>query len=125
MGLLGVVDGLLQQYGYVALLLILFLDSAGVPWPTEATLVATGVYAHTGQIHPVLAFVSALGGAAMGSSLSYYLGLKMGPSLMQRIARIFRLTPQQLGKVDEWFAKHGHRAVLFGRMVPFVRNLCG
>lgn len=125
MGLLGVVQLLLQQYSYVALLLILFLDSAGVPWPTEATLVATGVYAQTGQIHPLLAFVSALGGAAVGSSLSYYLGLKIGPSLMQRIASIFRLTPQHLAKVDEWFAKHGHRAVLVGRMVPFVRNLSG
>jgi membrane protein DedA with SNARE-associated domain len=126
MGHLGVVDMLLQQYSYAALLLILFLDSAGVPWPTEATLVLAGaVAAHTGRIHPLLACVAALGGAALGSSLSYYLGRKMGPSLMQRIAGVFRLTPQHLAKVDEWFAKYGHRAVLVGRMVPFVRNFCG
>jgi membrane protein DedA with SNARE-associated domain len=126
MGHLGVVDMLLQQYSYAALLLILFLDSAGVPWPTEATLVLAGaVSAHTARIHPLLAILSALGGAAVGSSLSYYLGRKMGPSLMQRIAGVFRLTPQHLAKVDEWFAKYGHRAVFVGRMVPFVRNLCG
>jgi membrane protein DedA with SNARE-associated domain len=123
---LGVVQTLLRQYSFAALVLILFLDSSGVPWPTEATLVATGVAVQTtGHPNVLLAWLSGLIGAAMGSSLSYYLGRKLGPTLMNRIAAVFHLTPQHLAKVDEWFTKYGHRAVFFGRLIPFVRNLAG
>lgn len=123
MGVLAIVHLLLQQYGYAALVLILFLDSIGVPWPTEATLVVTGAAAQVRQL-PLL-WAASVSGSTLGSSLSYYLGKRMGPSLMQRIARVLRLTPEQLDRVDGWFAKHGHRAVFFGRLVPFVRNLAG
>lgn len=116
---------LLGSYGYAALVLILALDSSGVPWPTEATLVVTGGLASRGGINVFLAYLASLVGAGLGSTLSYYLGRKMGPALMRRIASWFRLTPQQLDKVDLWFAKHGHRAVFFGRLVPFVRNFTG
>lgn len=119
------IEGLLQDYGYIALVTILILDSCGVPWPTEATLVLTGAAASQGLIHPLLAGAAALTGAAAGSSLSYYLGMRLGPRLMQQIGSFFRLTPDKMAKVDRWFAKHGHRAVFFGRLVPFVRCFTG
>lgn len=117
---------ILDAYGYVALLVILFLDSSGVPWPTEATLVAAAVAAHSSSnLNVVLEWTSSLAGAAAGSTLSYYLGRRMGPALMQRIGQAFRLSPATMDKVDAWFAKHGHNAVFFGRMIPFVRNFTG
>jgi membrane protein DedA with SNARE-associated domain len=122
---LGLGEELLQTYGYAALVVILFLDSVGVPWPTEATLVVTGVAARAGHLSFPGALLSVLSGAALGSTLSYYLGRRIGPALMRRVGAFFRLTPAQLEKVDIWFAKHGHRAVFFGRLVPFVRNLTG
>jgi membrane protein DedA with SNARE-associated domain len=122
---LGVVQTLLQTYGYTALILVLFLDSSGVPWPTEATLAAAGYFARSGHLNVFLAGVSGLAGAALGSALSYHLGRRMGPALMRRIMSFFRLSAEQIDKTDQWFAKHGHRAVFFGRMVPFVRNFTG
>lgn len=119
------IEGLLLDYGYIALVMIMILDSCGVPWPTEATLVLTGAAASEGMIHPLLAAAAALIGAAAGSSLSYYLGMRLGPKLMQRIGAFFRLTPARLEKVDTWFARHGHRAVFFGRLIPFVRCFTG
>lgn len=114
----------LNTYGYAALVLILFLDAIGVPWPTEATLVAMGAASHD-LLRLLLIWLGGLTGAAMGCTISYYLGRRMGPSLMRRIAKFFRLKPEHMEKVDEWFAHHGHRAVFFGRLVPFVRNFTG
>jgi membrane protein DedA with SNARE-associated domain len=121
---LGLAEALLEQYGYVALLIILFLDSAGVPWPTEATLVIAGSAAKS-PLLVLLAGLSSLAGAAVGCSLSYYLGRRIGPSLMQRVGAFFRLSPATLQKVDDWFERHGHRAVFYGRFIPFVRSLIG
>ncbi|HWI60547.1 MAG TPA: DedA family protein [Symbiobacteriaceae bacterium] len=120
-----IVQSLLETYGYAALVLILLLDSSGVPWPTEATLVVAGIAAHQGNLNIGLDLVAVLAGAAGGSSLSYYLGRRMGPSLMRRIAAFFHLSDETMVKVDAWFARHGHRAVFFGRLVPFVRNFTG
>lgn len=129
---MGVVQLLLHKYGYLALVLILALDSSGVPWPTELTLAAAGAGAQEGVLPNLLgvpnfvwAWTSSLVGASMGSSLSYYLGRRMGPKLMRRIAGFFHLSSDHMDKVDQWFEKHGHRAVFFGRLVPFVRNFTG
>lgn len=123
---MGVVQTLLHTYGYAALILVLLLDSSGVPWPTEATLVAAGAFfGQHSALSVLLVGVSSLTGAACGSALSYYLGRRMGPALMHRIMVFFRLSSEQIDKVDQWFATHGHRAVFFGRMVPFVRNFTG
>lgn len=122
----GVTQALLHDYGYLALIVILTLDASGVPWPTEATLVAAGVaFGEGGPIKVVLAGLSSLGGAALGSVFSYYLGRRMGPALMRRIMGFFRLSAETMDKVDAWFEKYGHRAVFFGRMIPFVRNFTG
>ncbi|HYF92205.1 MAG TPA: DedA family protein [Symbiobacteriaceae bacterium] len=120
-----IVQSLLETYGDIALVVILFLDSSGVPWPTEATLVVAGIAARNGSLNIFAAFASVLGGAALGSTLSYYLGRRMGPALMRKIAAFFRLSDDTMAKVDDWFEKHGHRAVFFGRLVPFVRNFTG
>lgn len=122
---MGVVQLLLQDYGVVALVLILFLDGAGVPWPTEATLVLAGVAIRAGHLELPLVLASSLAGAAMGSALSYYLGRRMGQRLLQSVAALFRIGPQHLEKMDEWFVRYGEKAVFFGRFIPFVRNLVG
>lgn len=122
----GVTQALLHDYGYFALILILTLDASGVPWPTEATLVMAGVaFGEGGWLKVLLAGLSSLGGAALGSAFSYYLGRRMGPALMRRIMAFFRLSNETMDKVDAWFEKYGHRAVFFGRMIPFVRNFTG
>lgn len=119
-----IVQSLLETYGYLALVVILFLDSVGVPWPTEATLVVAGIAFHN-PVSLLFAFLSVLAGAAGGCTVSYYLGRRMGPKLMRRIAGFFRLSDETMQKVDDWFERHGHRAVFFGRLVPFVRNFTG
>ena len=116
---------LVQHYGFLFLLAVLFADSAGVPWPTEATLVIAGVAIHRGAIHPLLALLGSLTGAGLGSSLSYYLGMRMGPALLRRIGRFFHLGQEHLARVDAWFEKYGDKAVFLGRFIPFVRNLAG
>jgi len=122
---LSIVQGLLKEYGYAALVVVLLLDSSGVPWPTEATLVVAGVAARNGHFSFAFAVLASAFGSALGSSLSYYLGRRMGPTLMRRIAYFFRLTPEHLDKVDAWFKRYGDKAAFFGRFIPFVRNFTG
>lgn len=122
---MGVIEALLGQYGYAALLLIMLLDSSGVPWPTEATLVLTGAAAQAGHLNLWLAGAAAMAGATLGSTFSYLVGRKFGDRVMRRVASFFYLTPARMDRVEAWFARHGHRAVFFARLVPFARCFAG
>ncbi len=84
-----------------------------------------GVAARNGHFNLALAVAASAFGSALGSALSYYLGRRMGPKLMRRIAQFFRLTPEHMDKVDAWFKRYGDKAVFFGRFIPFVRNFSG
>lgn len=122
---MAIVEGLLREYGYAALLVILFLDGSGIPWPTEATLVLTGVAAKAGHLNLLTAFGMSLAGGVLGSTFSYVVGRRLGPSFLRSLLKAFMLSPQYIDKVDTWFDKYGDRAVFFGRFIPFVRVLLG
>lgn len=122
---MGVIETLLEQYGYAALVVIMLLDSSGVPWPTEATLVLTGAAAQAGHLNLWVAGASSLGGAALGCTFSYLIGRRLGDRVTRRIAAFFHLTPERMNEVDAWFAMHGHRTVFFARLFPFVRCFAG
>lgn len=119
---MGSVREVLSQYGYVAVFAILFFDSIGVPLPTELSLLVSGYLVHLGDFHFGPTIAVAWAGSLSGSTVSYLLGRRLGPTVMERIARVFRLTPEHLTRANEWFARHGHKAVLFARFIPVVRN---
>lgn len=116
---------LLREYGYLALLITLFLDGSGLPWPTEATLVLGGLAVKAGHLTWPLTWGAALLGAAAGSAFSYYLGARLGHEFLRSIFSTLHMPSSTLDKVDEWFERHGERAVFFARFVPFVRVLVG
>jgi membrane-associated protein len=59
-------------------------------------------------------------GAFLGNVAGYEIGRKVGPPLFDRDGRI--LKRQYLSKTQEFFEKHGNKALVIGRFVPFVRT---
>lgn len=118
-------DLLLREYGTLGLLLILFLDGSGIPWPTEATLVMAGVAIRTQHLHPLLAYGAAVLGGVGGSMVSYSLGRLLGRRFLERIFSVTRLPKNLIAQGESWFLTHGERAVFFARFIPFVRVFIG
>lgn len=116
---------LVREYGYLSLLITLFLDGSGLPWPTEATLVLAGLAVKAGHMRWFLSWGAALLGGTAGSALSYYLGARLGHDSLRNLMGTLRLPASTLDKVDAWFERHGDRAVFFARFIPFVRVLVG
>lgn len=116
---------LVREYGYLSLLITLFLDGSGLPWPTEATLVLAGLAVKAGHMTWLLSWGAALLGGTAGSALSYYLGARLGHDALRNLIGTLRMPVSTLDKVDAWFERHGDRAVFFARFIPFVRVLVG
>lgn len=116
----------LGPWGYVVVFLGAALESAaflGLLVPGESLVIVSGVLAAAGlfELPTLIAAVSA--GAVIGDSIGYELGRRLGrPWLLRRGARLgFRR--ERIAAVDEFFTRHGGKAVLIGRFIGFLRAL--
>lgn len=115
-------------YGYVAIFLLMVLESACIPIPSEVTMLFGGALASAGfvsggtQLNLVaVALVGALGNL-VGSWLAYGVGYVGGRPLIDRWGRYLLLRPHEIDRAHQWFERYGQRAVFLGRLLPVVRT---
>jgi membrane protein DedA with SNARE-associated domain len=108
-------------------LLVIGLESMGIPLPGELTLVSAALLAASGVFSPWYVAVGAATGAIVGDSIGYTIGRRGGRPLLERLGRRFpkHLGPPHLARAERTFAKWGMWAVFFGRFVALLRILAG
>src|SRR4051812_11491569 len=97
------------------------LESAGVPLPGETILLASGALVQQGYLD--LGDVVAFGvlGATIGDQIGYWVGRKGGRPSVLRWGRYILITPERLGYAEEFFERHGGKAVFLARFVWGLR----
>ena len=110
------------DYGYQAIFVLMVLESALIPIPSEVTMVFGGFLVSRGDLS--FFWVGMLGTLAnvVGSWLAYWLGLKGGRPLVERWGKYVFLRPHEIDRAEAWFAKHGEAAVFVSRLLPVVRT---
>ena len=114
---------LLSVYGYLAVGLVVGLESTGVPLPGETTLLTAAIYAGTTHrlgIAPVV--LAAATGAVLGDNLGFLLGREFGYRLLLRHGRSIGLTERRLKLGQYLFLRHGGKVVFFGRFTALLRT---
>jgi membrane protein DedA with SNARE-associated domain len=113
---------LLDQWGYPIVSLFVGIESSGVPFPGETTLLIAAVYAGTGHHLSIFwIIVAAAGGAIIGDNLGYTAGRYGGRRLATRYGKYVRLKPEHLDRAEQFFEKHGDKTVFFGRFIAVLR----
>jgi membrane protein DedA with SNARE-associated domain len=86
-----------------------------------------GIIAGQGNLQILLVIVFGTVGAVAGQLLWYWVGLRVGEEGMKRFARRhgrwLTLSARDVEKADRWFNRHGHKAVLVGRLIPGIRTI--
>ena len=94
------------------------------PLPSEIILPLAGFTASRGRfgLLEVLAWTTA--GSVVGALALYGLGAWLGPDRLRRlVAHVPLMKVSDVDRAETWFARHGAKAVFFGRMVPIFRSL--
>src|SRR4051812_11865044 len=112
----------LSHYGYAGLFALLLLGIVGLPIPDEALLVFSGYLISTGRLDPVWTFITAFAGAACGISVSYWLGITLGHTAVERYGPYIHLTQERLERVHRWFRRVGNWLLSIGYFIPGVRH---
>jgi membrane protein DedA with SNARE-associated domain len=108
--------------GLAGIFLLMTLESACIPIPSEATMLFAGFNVHDG--HYSLFAVTAVGvaGNLVGSWVAYAVGYYGRLELIERHGNKLHIKPSQLALAERWFDRWGAPAIFFSRMLPIVRT---
>lgn len=116
------ITAVISATGYAGVGLLMALESACVPLPSEIIMPFAGyqVYLH----HLTLFGVATAGalGSNLGSAIAYWIGAYGGRPLVERFGRYVLLSRHDLDRTTLFFEKYGSATVLIGRMLPVVRT---
>jgi membrane protein DedA with SNARE-associated domain len=120
--ILALLVSLIAAGGYGAVVLLMAIQSACVPIPSEIIMPLAGyALAHTQMQLVLLATVASLA-SNLGSIPAYRVGAKGGRPMVERYGSWLLLSRRDLDRVDHFFARYGSVTVLIGRMLPIVRT---
>src|SRR4051812_1905171 len=119
----GVIHHLLETYGYFAVLLLVGLESLGLPLPGETALLTASAYAASGHLSIKGVIAAAALGAALGDAAAYWIGRTGGLAPVRRYGRLFRVDDTRLERAQRFFKENGGKTVFFGRFVSLLRIL--
>jgi membrane protein DedA with SNARE-associated domain len=117
-----IIISVISTTGYAGILLLMAIESACIPLPSEVIMPFSGYLVYTGRFN--LFWVATVGalGCNLGSLVAYYVGYYGGRPLVERYGFYIFLSEKELQWADRFFEKRGDWAVLISRLLPVVRT---
>jgi membrane protein DedA with SNARE-associated domain len=121
------ITSFLRHTGVLGVAALMCAEHLFPPVPSELIMPLAGYTAAQGTYHLVWAVLFGSLGSLAGAVVWYAIGRGLGVERLKQWAgrhgRWLALSPADIDTADDWFCRHGHKAVLFGRLVPTVRTL--
>lgn len=117
-----IVTGSIDSLGNLAVMLLMALESANIPIPSEVILTYAGFLASKGLLNWHLAAFAGAVGCVIGGSFSYYLGLRLGRPFLMKHGKWLLLSPHDIELGEKFLNKYGEATYFISRLLPIVRT---
>ncbi len=114
--------GVISAMGYGGVVLLMAIESACIPLPSEIIMPFAGYLVYLGQFSLQGAAIAGAIGCVAGSIPAYYLGRVGGRPVIERYGRYVLLSRKELDFADRLFQRHGQWVVLAARLLPVIRT---
>jgi len=114
--------GVISAGGYAGIVLLMAIESACIPLPSEIIMPFSGYLAGQGRFSLWGVAVAGAVGCNLGSMVAYAVGAYGGRPFLERYGRYLLLTRGDLAWADRWFARYGEATVFFSRLLPVIRT---
>lgn len=111
------------HYGNAAIFLLMTLESACIPIPSEAVVPYAGFLAYLGKMNFWDIVLIATLANLFGGSIAYIVGRLGGRALIVHYGKYILLSTKHLERAEIWFAKRGEITILIGRIFPAIRTI--
>jgi membrane protein DedA with SNARE-associated domain len=120
--ILQMVKEAIASWGYPGIVIMMAIESANIPLPSEAIMPTAGVLVQQQKMNIHLAALAGALGCLLGSMPSYWLGRFGGRPFLEKYGRFLLLKNKDLELADGWVHKHGDIVFFICRMLPVVRT---
>ena len=114
--------GFIDQWGYLAVAVLMAMENACIPIPSELILGFAGYLIFAEKMTFTGALIAGMVGGMLGSVFAYYVGLWGGRPFVNRYGKYFFIKQSHVDVAQKWFDRYGLKAVFFSRLLPVVRT---
>lgn len=118
---------LIEQTSYIGIFILMFLESALIPIPSEITMPFSGFLAASGKLNFWGIVITGTLANLAGSLLAYYIGYLLEETiligLIKKYGKFLLITVDDYNKAYKWFTKYGDKIIFISRILPAVRTV--
>jgi membrane protein DedA with SNARE-associated domain len=108
--------------GYKGVALLMAIESACIPLPSEVILPFSGYLVAIGTFNIWMVALMGATGCVLGSIVAYYAGAWGGRVWIEKYGKYILIAHHDLDMADRWFSKHGDITVFAARLLPVIRT---
>ena len=108
--------------GYLGVVLLMAIESACIPLPSEVIMPFAGYLVSIGQFSLIGAATMGALGCNIGSTVAYYVAATGGRKAFERWGGYVLVSPHEIDRAERFFARYGAVTVFVGRLLPVVRT---
>jgi membrane protein DedA with SNARE-associated domain len=108
--------------GLAGIFVLMLVESACIPVPSEATMLFAGFNVHEGEYSLFAAVAAGSLANLVGSWIAWYVGKIGRVDILEKHGKKLHIKPEHLAWADRWFEKYGDATVFFTRMLPIIRT---
>lgn len=108
--------------GYLGIMLLMGIESACIPLPSEIIMPFSGYLVHVGRFRLIWVATAGALGCNLGSAVAYWIGAHGGRPLIERFGSYVLLNRHDLDRTTRFFEKYGSITVFLARLLPVVRT---
>src|SRR6266480_1159420 len=112
----------ISTLGYGGIVLLMAIESACVPLPSEIIMPFSGYLVYTGRFNIWLVGVAGAFGCVVGSMVAYWVGMYGGRPLIEKYGKYLLISSHDLNLADRWFDRFGEAIVFVSRLLPAIRT---
>jgi len=112
----------ISTLGYAGIVLLMAIESACIPLPSEIIMPFSGYLVYTGRFNIWLVSVAGALGCVVGSLVAYWVGMYGGRPLIEKYGKYLLISHHDLNLADRWFDRFGEAIVFVSRLLPAIRT---
>ena len=118
----GFIVATIGALGYGGVVLLMAIESACVPLPSEIIMPFAGYLVSRGQLNLWGVGIAGAVGCVLGSLVAYWVGMYGGRPLIEKYGRYLLISRQDLEMADRWFGRYGEAIIFTSRLLPAIRT---
>src|SRR5947199_5159279 len=108
--------------GYPGVALLMGIESACIPLPSEIIMPFSGYLVYTGRFSLWAVSAAGAAGCVLGSLVAYWVGMYGGRPVIEKYGRYVLISLHDLDLADRWFARYGEMIIFTSRLLPVIRT---